>query len=88
MNININIYNENCLILACWENQNINIIKSLIKDCKMNVNFKDNIDYNCLLTACYGNKNINIIKYLIEDCKLDPNLTNNDKKLSIISLRK
>jgi hypothetical protein len=34
------IYGNNCLLLTCCENPNINIIKYLINDCKMEINIK------------------------------------------------
>jgi len=40
MDINfINYYEENCLLLACRDYSNIDTIKYLIGDCKINTNF-------------------------------------------------
>jgi hypothetical protein len=59
---------NNCLLLAC-NNKNSNIIKYLIKDCKMDVKLKNNNGDNCLSFICKYNKNIDLTKFLIEECQ-------------------
>jgi len=58
---------NNCLLIACSENKNLEIIKYLIEDQKMSINLHNDDGYNCLLIACRDNKNLEIIKYLIFD---------------------
>jgi hypothetical protein len=62
--------------LACWENTNLEIIKYLVENQKMNINHTNNNGDNCLTMACWGNINLEIIKYLIENQKMDINYTN------------
>src|SRR6476469_4681592 len=69
--------NDN-LIDICQVNTNIEIIKFLIKEYKINPNQKNNYGDNCLELACRENTNIDIIKYLIEIHCMDPNQKDND----------
>jgi hypothetical protein len=69
MNINqTDYYGRSCLALACMGNTNLDVIKYLIDDCKMDVNFQPHKLYPhlCLTNACAHNPNIKISKYLIE----------------------
>jgi hypothetical protein len=60
-----------CLLLACKNNADVDIIKYFIEHYKININLKDNNGYNCLLLTCKNNSDIGVIKYLIEDCKMN-----------------
>jgi len=64
----LNIISKNDFLLqVCKNNSNINIIKYLIENLKLDINSKNNNRENCLLSSCSNNSNINIIKYLIEE---------------------
>jgi NADH:ubiquinone oxidoreductase subunit E len=65
------IANNNCLILACWRNINLPLIKYLIEECKMDVNHINYTGENCLTMACMKNTNLQVIKYLIEERKMN-----------------
>ncbi len=54
-------------MMACAYNKNIDIIKYLIEEKKMNIHFK-NDQINILFKACVHNSNLNVIKYLFEIC--------------------
>jgi hypothetical protein len=69
---------NNCLILACYLNTGLPIIKYLIEECKMDINHKNQYNNNCLTRACLNNTNLAVIKYLIEECKMDINHENQD----------
>jgi hypothetical protein len=66
---------KTCFLLVCWKNTNLEIIKYLIEDLKMDVNHMDKNKNNCLTLACRGNTNLEIIKYLIENLKMNINHT-------------
>jgi hypothetical protein len=72
----VDIKNTNCLLLACRNNTNIEIIKYLIEDIKMIKDHHDKNGNNCLNLACAYNPNLDIIKYLIEKVKMDKNKYN------------
>ena len=55
-------YNNNCLLIACNYNSNINI------------NSKNNVGNNCLLLVCCNKLGSDIIKYLIEEYKMNVNV--------------
>ncbi len=69
---------NNILILACAHNHEINIIKHLIENYKIDIKYKNNEGSNCLHMACLYNDNIEIIKYLIEISLMDPNQTDDE----------
>ena len=70
MNIHtVNKTNNNCLIHACSKNQNIDIIKYLIEECKMDTSCVNSFGNDCLMLAMVNNQNIEIIKYLIMNTK-------------------
>ncbi len=80
----INIYGDNCLIFASRSKRNnLEVIKFLIEDCKMDASQTRNENVNSLMIAC-NRKNIECIKYFIEKCKMDTKYTNiaNDNCLS------
>jgi ankyrin repeat protein len=56
---------NNCLMLACYRNSNIEIIKYLVEEMKMNVNHCNPLYLYPLILACSKNTNLEIIKYLI-----------------------
>jgi ankyrin repeat protein len=57
---------DNCLIIACRKNQNLDIIKYLIDECQMDLNVLNAMGEN-LIHAAAENQNPSIIKYLIEE---------------------
>jgi len=61
---------DNCLIIACKKNQNLDIIKYLIDVCQMDLNVLNAMGENCLHAAT-ENPNLLIIKYLIEGCEMN-----------------
>jgi hypothetical protein len=65
--------NNNCLTLACRFDINLEVIKYLIEEHKMNINHIDYYGVNCLGSACRWNTNLAIIKYLIEEHKMNIN---------------
>ena len=64
---------DNCLLLACKDNPNINIIKYLIEDKKIDLNYRNYSMGNYFEVACYYN-NTNIVKYLIEIIQMNINV--------------
>jgi ankyrin repeat protein len=70
-NINYATSETNCLLDACYENKSLNVIKYLIEELKMDINYTNSNNDNCLRYSCLNNDNIEIIKYLIEECKMD-----------------
>jgi len=76
---------HSAFLYACYYNQDINIIKFIKEEFKINVNYTDHIGDNFLLSACHfsensNNKksNIDIIKYFIEELKVDIYIQNNN----------
>jgi len=61
------------LYTACFYNKELSVIKYLIEDLKIDINYSDTAG-NYLTSASSNNKNLKIIKYLAEECKLDPNI--------------
>jgi hypothetical protein len=68
---------KNYFLVICGINTNLEIIKYLIENQKMNINHTNNNGNNCLTLACRENTNLEIIRYLIEDQKMDINHTSN-----------
>ncbi len=60
------------LILACKYYLNLDVIKFLIEECKININQVNNEGINCLI-QCLIISNYDVVKYLIETKKMDPN---------------
>jgi ankyrin repeat protein len=56
---------NNCLIMACSKNQNLEVIEYLINDLKMDINHVNYFGKSCLMSACHENTNLEIIKYLV-----------------------
>jgi Ankyrin repeat. len=71
--ININAY-----FLSSCKFSNVKIIKFLIKNYKIDLNYKDKYGNNCLIYASCNN-DISIIKYLVESYHLDVNIENDMK---------
>ncbi len=68
---------NNCLFAACFSN-NINVIKCLVEECKMDLNALNESSHTCLMVACMTNHpDNNVIKYLIKEKQMDPMVTNN-----------
>ena len=68
--IGLEYYDDNLntlLMLACYHNPNINIIKYLIEKCDMSriVHHTNNNNEDCMMMACMNNKSIEIIQYLL-----------------------
>ena len=78
VNLTDEITGNNCLIAACYINDDLQLIKYLVEDCKIDTNYCNKTGNNCLLVACCTNPNIDIIKYLIEECRIDMNHKNED----------
>lgn len=68
---------NNCLMIACMCNGNLDVIKYLINDIKMDTKQRNNDGLDCLLFAA-ENPNLEIIKYLINDQKMDTNSVDNN----------
>jgi hypothetical protein len=78
----LNIYNFiniNSYFLSACQNNNINIIKYLLENYKIDINYKDKLGNNCLFYASCSN-DINTIKYLQRKYKFDINMENYSKK--------
>jgi ankyrin repeat protein len=58
---------NNCLMIACYINRNIAVIKYLVEETKMDLEYCNIRSENCLTLACRNNTNLEIIKYLIEE---------------------
>ena len=67
---------NNCLLLLC-KNNDIDIIKYLIEEKKMDYTYKNKNDETCLSMACSYNENLDVIKYLVEKTN-SQNYTNNN----------
>lgn len=65
-----NVFGNNCLHIACGENNDISMIKYLIEEKKFDCSHVNKNRKNCLHLACMKN-NIDVIKYLAEI--IDPN---------------
>jgi hypothetical protein len=76
---------NNCLLLACGNNNNLDIIKYLIEDVRMDCHYLNYLEDNCLTTACWENTNLEIIKYLIEDKKININHVDNNNNNCLLS---
>jgi hypothetical protein len=66
-------------LVICGFNSNLEIIKYLIENQKMNINHTDIYGNNCLTMACLKNTNLEIIRYLIEGQKMNINHANNNR---------
>ena len=64
-------FRNDALLCACRNNMNLNVIKYLVEDQKMNLSHENYWKNNALILACIGNKNIEVIKYLVEVHKMD-----------------
>lgn len=65
-----NKYGNNCLLVACFENENLSMVKYLIEEKMFDPHHRDRRGYNCLMNAL-ANSNPEIFNYLIELCDLD-----------------
>lgn len=71
---NVNIESK-AFFLACYFEQNVNIIKSIIHENVVNVHKTDLNNNNGLIYACEKNK-IHVIKYLVDDLHLNIHVVN------------
>jgi ankyrin repeat protein len=62
----VDAFGNNCLLLSCYKNPNVAIIKYLIEEMNMSINHCNKRKQNCLNIACINNVNLEIIKYLVE----------------------
>jgi hypothetical protein len=70
--------------MACEGNTNLDVIKYLIEQHKMDTTYRDDNGHTCLIAACWQNTNLDIIKYLIEKHKMDLTHCNKYKKNCLI----
>jgi ankyrin repeat protein len=66
----VDINQSNGLILACWNNTNLEIIKFLLELFKGKENDVDRWGENCFLSACTRNQNLDVIEFLINDLNM------------------
>jgi len=66
------IENDEYFKIAIKHNRNIDVIKYMIDELKMNLDYFDHRHVNCLMIACEHNC-LDVVKYLIEERKMDPN---------------
>jgi len=59
-------YNNNLLLLSCFRNKNIKIIKFLVEKIKIDTNLINIHGDNCVTIAIKANAKLNMIKYLIK----------------------
>lgn len=78
---NINIFDDNnlnYLPIFCSTNNNLSILKLIIENCDLDINFRDDKGNSALFYACIYN-NLDIVEYLLK-FKLNLNIKNNDNK--------
>src|SRR5207245_2939061 len=68
MNINNTFSGSNCLTYACSGNKNVDVIRYLIEDCKMDAKQPDVLGFTYLM---YASDNLVLIVYLVETCEID-----------------
>ncbi len=76
---------NNCLNIACRYNSNLEVIKNIVENYKVNLNHVNKNGDNCLYIACAFNKNLEIVKYLFE--KMDMSTTNEPSNFHPIYLK-
>lgn len=86
-NVN-NKHGNNGFIQACQNNINLDVIKYLSNDLRINVNQVNNHGYNGFTLACYNNENIDVIKYLANNLKININQVNhnNNNSFSLVCM--
>ncbi len=67
------IEGNTCLGYACMCNDNLEVIKYLIENIKMNQNHRNNEGKTYLHIACIEKNNLEAIRYLIEEQHMDQN---------------
>jgi hypothetical protein len=80
------MYLRNSLHCAAQNNPNIEIVKYLVEECKMDPNKLALYNDNCLTLSCWRNDNFEIVKYFIEKCKMNINHydTNNNNSVALL----
>lgn len=68
---------NNCFMLSCLKNENLNVIIYLRSLCS-NIHKLNNDLSNAFLLACEYNNNIHVIKYLAKDLNISSEIVNND----------
>src|SRR5438552_3723465 len=84
----LDAYGNNCLLLQCSNYENIEIVRYLIEEQKIDINYKNNKSRNCFQVAYKYNDNIKIIKYFIEEQKMDITMLNSffeEKKVNAVT---
>jgi hypothetical protein len=81
---NVVVQNES-FIIATTYSKNINLIKFLFEEFKINTSYQNDKGYNCLTSACKNNT-LPIIKFLVEELKMNINNSYNSRKNSCLML--
>jgi hypothetical protein len=70
-------HNDNGFMYACRRNPNVNVIRYLVNELKMNIYQTNGWGDNGFTRACYENFKLDVIRYLSDELKIDVNHTNN-----------